>query len=102
MEKPADSVVAAVKPPKKKSPPKKKKAALATGAMPPRRGRLEDSEIAGARAVNHLWDRRLHYGPGSLFVHAKFGVGYVLETKPDMIVCLFEDGTTRTLIHGRS
>lgn len=66
----------------------------------PRKSRLEEREIAHARANSRPWDRAAHYRVGDFFVHAKFGVGRVEETTIDQfIVVLFEDGETRRLIH---
>ncbi|MBX7196394.1 MAG: hypothetical protein K1X94_30350, partial [Sandaracinaceae bacterium] len=69
-------------------------------AHPPKKHRLEDREIAYARAHGKPWDRATTYKTGDFFVHAKFGVGRVEETTIDhFIVVLFEDGETRRLIH---
>ncbi len=64
--------------------------------------RLDDMEIARARATARPWDRGVRYSTGQWFVHVKFGAGRVEEVTPDgFIVCLFEDGETRKLIHAR-
>jgi O-acetyl-ADP-ribose deacetylase (regulator of RNase III) len=74
-------------------------------AKPAPRGkpRLDDGEVARARAVARPWDRTVKYGAGDWFIHAKFGVGRVDEVTVDgFIVCLFEDGEQRKLIHARA
>ena len=75
------------------------KAKAATRGKP----RLEPGEISQARAVARPWDRAVKYGVGSWFVHSKFGVGRVETITVDgFIVCLFEDGEQRKLIHART
>lgn len=65
--------------------------------------RLEPGEVQRARAVARPWDRAVRYGMNDFFIHAKFGVGKVVDLTPDgFIVCLFEDGETRKLIHAKS
>ncbi len=79
----------------------KKAVAKAPGA---RRGapRLDEAEIMRARVSAKPWDRSARYMEGHFFVHAKFGVGRVTQVTPDgFIVCLFQDGETRRLIHQR-
>lgn len=69
-----------------------------------RRGapRLDPNEVQRARAVARPWDRVVKYGESDFFIHAKFGVGKVVSVTHDgFIVCLFEDGETRKLIHAR-
>ncbi len=69
-------------------------------ASPARRGKLEQNEIAYARAHSRPWDRASRYRVGEWFIHSKFGVGRVEETTLDQfIVVLFEDGETRRLVH---
>lgn len=69
-------------------------------APAPKKGKLEQSEIAYARVHSRPWDRATTYKVGEWFVHSKFGVGRVEETTIDQfIVVLFEDGETRRLIH---
>jgi O-acetyl-ADP-ribose deacetylase (regulator of RNase III) len=88
--------------PQSDRPPAKAKAKpKADGA---KRGapRLDASEVSRVRAYAKPWDRTVRYGVGDYFIHAKFGVGKVHEHTPDgFIVCLFEDGETRKLIHAR-
>lgn len=100
-------------PPPEKAPPASTKARpVATGkpaasAKKPRAGtrgkpRLDEMDVARARAVARPWDRSVRYSKGSWFVHVKFGAGRVEELTPDgFIVCLFEDGEIRKLIHAR-
>ena len=69
-------------------------------APAPKKGKLEEREVAYARAHSRPWDRATRYKVGDWFVHAKFGVGRVEETTTDQfIVVLFEDGEQRRLIH---
>jgi hypothetical protein len=82
--------------------------APAAGGQKPRGGgsrgkpRLDEMDVARARASARPWDRAVRYGRGQWFVHVKFGAGRVEEVTPDgFIVCLFEDGETRKLIHAR-
>lgn len=64
--------------------------------------RLDEMAVARARASAKPWDRSVRYGLGSWFVHVKFGAGRVEELTADgFIVCLFEDGEIRKLIHNR-
>ena len=65
--------------------------------------RLAEDDIARARATAPKWDRASRFNVAEYFVHAKFGVGYVTGvTEQNFIVCLFEDGDTRKLIHAQS
>ena len=74
-----------------------------TRAAPSRKPRLEEGELAHARATARPWDRSIRYGAGDWFVHSKFGVGRVNETtSDDKVVVLFEDGEQRTLINART
>jgi hypothetical protein len=69
-------------------------------APSPKKGKLDEREIAYARAHSQPWDRSSRYKVGDWFLHAKFGVGRVEETTTDQfIVVLFEDGEQRRLIH---
>jgi hypothetical protein len=65
--------------------------------------RLAEDDIVRARATAPKWDRASKFNVSEYFVHAKFGVGYVTGfTEQNFIVCLFEDGDTRKLVHGNS
>jgi hypothetical protein len=91
--------------PPEKAPPRPATAGPkgAAKAAPRTKPRLEDGAIARARSVARPWDRAVKYGVGDWFVHAKFGVGRVDEVTVDgFIVCLFEDGEVRKLIHARA
>lgn len=84
--------------------PARPKAPKAPGASAAKRGqpRLDPNEVQRARAVARPWDRTVVYRDEDFFIHAKFGVGKVMSHTPDgFIVCLFEDGETRKLIHAR-
>lgn len=91
--------------PQGSSPPPRKAATKAGGkASPAKRGapRLDPGEIQRARAVARPWDRAVQYRDNDFFIHAKFGVGKVIQlTQDGFILCLFEDGETRKLIHAR-
>lgn len=92
----------APKAPKKKAKakPKAKKGPAEPGRAIPRS--LASADIEAARATNRPWDRASRFGLWDYFVHAKFGVGHVVDVSSDgFIVCLFEDGETRKLIHAR-
>lgn len=107
---------ALVKPPAPEKPPPgapapkaAPRAASSTGgkstakSSPRGKPRLEDGEVSRARATARPWDRTVKYGVGDWFIHAKFGVGRVDEVTVDgFIVCLFEDGEQRKLIHARA
>jgi O-acetyl-ADP-ribose deacetylase (regulator of RNase III) len=78
-------------------------AKAAPKAAPRGKPRLEDGAVARARSTARPWDRAVKYGVGDWFIHAKFGVGRVEEVTVDaFIVCLFEDGEIRKLIHARA
>lgn len=101
---PADKPV--VDPTEKKKPAAKKRSALTASGKPRKttRGKpkLDEADIAKARAGSRPWDRTVRYQVGSWFVHAKFGVGRVEELTPEgFIVVLFEDAEQRKLIHMR-
>jgi hypothetical protein len=81
---------------------KKKRTTKAKVAVPrPVPARLADTDVAQARATGRKWDRHVRYTQGDYFVHNTFGVGLVTEARPELIVCLFEGGETRRLIHAR-
>jgi len=88
--------VATQKPARKKRPAK-------AAAPRPTPVKLSEEEIASARATAQPWERTHRYAKTDFFVHAKFGVGYVTDiTEQGYIVCLFEDGDTRKLIHAQT
>ena len=95
-------------PPSAPAAPKKKKtttkkASSKRVSVPPRAApvKLEPAEIAQARATARPWDRHVRFATRDFFVHPTFGVGVVTEALPEFIVCLFEGGETRKLIHAR-
>ncbi len=99
---PADkpAVEAADKPAKKRASSAGSKSTKK--AAPRGKPRLDDADIAKARASSKPWDRSTRYEVGSWFIHAKFGVGRVEELTPEgFIVVLFEDAEQRKLIHMR-
>ena len=93
-----EKTVAAAKKPARKRPSRAK--AVAPRPVPVR---LTDEEVANARATAQPWHRTHRYVRSDYFVHAKFGVGYVTDiTEQNFIVCLFEGGDTRKLIHAQA
>lgn len=65
--------------------------------------RLAEDDVVRARASAPHWERTTRFSVSDFFVHAKFGVGYVTGfTEQNFIVCLFEDGDTRKLIHAQT
>ncbi len=95
MEKPA--AAAPKKPARKRRAPTKKDAPRLTPV------RLNDDDVANARATAAPCVRTHRYVRSDYYVHAKFGVGYVTDiTDQGYIVCLFEDGNTRKLIHAQA
>ena len=95
MEKPP---APAAKPAKKPRAKRKTAGASAAAAV----ARLDEADIARARASGRAWDRHVRFGQGELFVHKTFGVGVVTSvTQDDFIITLFEDGQARRLIHAR-
>jgi len=71
-----------------------------SAASAPKKTRLDDREIALAKATSNPWDRNAIYAVGNLFIHSKFGVGRVEEvTRDNFIVVLFQDGEVRRLMH---
>ena len=80
----------------------KSKSKSAKGDVPrPVPRKLDPADIDRARTTARPWDRKVRYTSGDYFVHAVFGVGLVTEVRDDQMVCLFEGGETRTLIHAR-
>jgi O-acetyl-ADP-ribose deacetylase (regulator of RNase III) len=102
----SDLVKAAALPPRAVSsapePKPAERPSTATKDSSGRKKRLDEVELARARAMAPPWDRTVRYKAGDWFVHGKFGVGRVHEVTPDgYILVLFEDGEVRKLIHGR-
>jgi len=99
---PADKP-AADAPAEKKKPAKKRLTASGKPRKTTRgKPKLDEADIAKARASCRPWDRTVRYQVGSWFLHAKFGVGRVEELTPEgFIVVLFEDAELRKLIHMR-
>jgi O-acetyl-ADP-ribose deacetylase (regulator of RNase III) len=89
-------------------PPKRERAprAASSGTGRARRvaqPRLDAAELAVMRARSAPYDRTQTYAQGDWVTHPKFGVGRVELVHPDKkIDLLFEDGSTKTLIHGRA
>jgi hypothetical protein len=86
-----------------KKPARKRRSPAKASAPRPVPVRLSDEDVANARATAEPWERTHRYARNDFFVHAKFGVGYVTDiTEQGYIVCLFEDGDTRKLIHAQA
>jgi len=93
----APSTAAAPKKPARKRPARSKAAAVRPVPV-----RLTEEEVATGRATASPWTPTHRYARSDFFVHAKFGVGYVTDiTEQGYIVCLFEGGDTRKLIHAQ-
>lgn len=82
-------------------PAKKKATKRATTGTRRTKG-LTAADVAEAHATAAAYDRTVHYLEGQWFMHPKFGAGCVQEVQPDQrIVVMFEDGSTRTMLHAR-
>jgi hypothetical protein len=88
--------------------PKKRRATKSATTTGGRRSRkppppsLAPSDVAAMRARAAPYDRTHTYASGDWLIHSKFGVGRVESVHPDLkIDLLFEDGSSKTLIHGR-
>lgn len=86
-----------------KAPKKKATRKTATGKTTTRKPRgLTADDIAEAHASGGAYDRTIHYLEAQWFVHPKFGAGCVQEVQADQrISVMFEDGSTRTMMHAR-
>jgi O-acetyl-ADP-ribose deacetylase (regulator of RNase III) len=63
---------------------------------------LDPELVSKYRAGAHVYDRGDVFEAGEWIVHSRFGVGRVGEvTAQGSIVVLFEDGSTRTMLHAR-
>ena len=64
---------------------------------------LEMSDIADRRVTANPYDRAHRYRESDWFVHPRFGVGQVKRVTPDgAIDVLFEDGTTKKMLHAHT
>lgn len=64
---------------------------------------LDPADIAKKRVTSTPYDRGQRYKEGDWFVHARFGVGQVKRVTPEgAIDVLFEDGTTKKMLHSQS
>lgn len=76
-----------------------KKSSKATSRKP----KLTAEDALKARDVGVRYSMRTTFAEGDLFMHPKFGAGKVVELPaPGQILCVFEDGSERKLVHGRS
>ncbi|MBO6937591.1 MAG: hypothetical protein JJ863_21650 [Deltaproteobacteria bacterium] len=65
--------------------------------------KLTAEEALKARDTGLRYSMRTTFAEGDLFMHPKFGAGKVVELPgPGQILCVFEDGSERKLVHGRS
>ncbi|MBX3247445.1 MAG: hypothetical protein KF901_09710, partial [Myxococcales bacterium] len=63
---------------------------------------LTAEEIASVKGSAERYDMRRAYGAGDFFVHPKFGVAKVVSVpEPQQMLCVFEDGSERKLVHAR-
>jgi len=64
---------------------------------------LDAAEVASRRVTATPYDRGQRYKEGDWFVHPRFGVGQVKRLTPEgAIDVLFEDGTTKKMLHSHS
>jgi O-acetyl-ADP-ribose deacetylase (regulator of RNase III) len=64
---------------------------------------LSQSDIADRRVTAQPYDRAHRYRESDWFVHPRFGVGQVKRVTPDgAIDVLFEDGTTKKMLHAHT
>jgi hypothetical protein len=69
----------------------------------PAKPSLGPDEAAGARAKADAYNMRKTYAAGEYFIHPKFGVGRVEAVSPEGgIEVVFEDGSTRKMVHARA
>ena len=67
-----------------------------------KQAKLTAEEAASARRAGDKYSMRSTYAEGDFFVHPKFGSGKVVGLPaPGQILCVFEDGSERKLVHGR-
>lgn len=80
-------------------------AGRATAATSRRRAAevLSPGDIAQRRVTANPYDRGRRYAESEWFVHPRFGVGQVKRVTPDgAIEVLFEDGSTKKMLHAQS
>lgn len=64
---------------------------------------LDPAEVAHRRVTATPYDRSQRYKESDWFVHPRFGVGQVKRLTPEgAIEVLFEDGTTKKMLHAHS
>jgi O-acetyl-ADP-ribose deacetylase (regulator of RNase III) len=64
---------------------------------------LDANDVAHRRVTSAPYDRALRYKDGDWFVHPRFGVGQVKRVTPEgAIEVLFEDGSTKKMLHSQS
>jgi O-acetyl-ADP-ribose deacetylase (regulator of RNase III) len=64
---------------------------------------LSPNDIAQRRVTSNPYDRGRRYAEAEWFVHPRFGVGQVKRVTPDgAIEVLFEDGSTKKMLHAQS
>lgn len=80
----------------------KKKTTRRKTTRKPKVARLNEDQVAEARATAGPYDRTQKYEVGQFFIHSKFGIGRVEELTPEgFIIVLFEGGVTKRLLHNR-
>jgi O-acetyl-ADP-ribose deacetylase (regulator of RNase III) len=68
-----------------------------------RKPKLTAEEALKARDTGLSYSMRTTFEEGDLFMHSKFGAGKVVGLPaPGQILCVFEDGSERKLVHGRT
>jgi O-acetyl-ADP-ribose deacetylase (regulator of RNase III) len=64
---------------------------------------LDPAEVAHRRVTSTPYDRAQRYKENDWFVHPRFGVGQVKRLTPEgAIEVLFEDGSTKKMLHAQS
>ncbi|MDB4976302.1 MAG: hypothetical protein JWN48_4643 [Myxococcaceae bacterium] len=94
----------AARAPRKAASVSKPRAGMATRAGTRRVAEtLSTSDIAERRVTAQPYDRAHRYKESDWFVHPRFGVGQVKRVTPDgAIDVLFEDGSTKKMLHASS
>lgn len=87
--------------------PKRRRTVAAKGERKPRAKKtpvLDANDVAVQRAGAAPYDRANAYSEGDWFVHPRFGVGQVKSApaSSNAVEVLFEDGSTRKMLHRRA
>ncbi len=86
--------------PKPKAAPKRRSSTRKPASKPRTALGPTATEIAQAQSGAGPYNMRHTYAIGDLFVHPKFGVGKVVSLPaPSRMICAFQDGSERKLLH---